>query len=50
MIVKKSAKLIDANDEKPAFFAISDMYAEWTRSDKITLKQGRLVKVKKDGT
>jgi cation diffusion facilitator CzcD-associated flavoprotein CzcO len=47
---QKSSKLIDANDEKPGFIAISDMYAEWTRADKITLKQGRLVKVENDGT
>jgi cation diffusion facilitator CzcD-associated flavoprotein CzcO len=47
---QKSSKLIDANDEKPAFISISDMYAEWNRAGKITLKQGRLIEVDHDGT
>lgn len=47
---QKSSKLSDANDEKPAFVAIADMYAEWTRADKIIVKQGRLMKVEIDGT
>jgi cation diffusion facilitator CzcD-associated flavoprotein CzcO len=47
---QKSSKLSDANDEKPAFLAIVDMYAEWTRAEKISLKQGRLIKVEIDGT
>jgi cation diffusion facilitator CzcD-associated flavoprotein CzcO len=47
---QQSSSLIDANDENPPFIAISDMYAEWNRAGKIILKQGRLVKVEKDGT
>jgi len=47
---QKSANLTDINDENPAFIAVSDMYAEWTRSDKIILKQGRLIKIEQNGT
>jgi len=48
---QKSAKFIDANDdESPVFITISDFYAEWCRSEKITLQHGRLVKVNDDGT
>ena len=46
---QQSSKIADADDEKPAFVAISDMYAEWTRAKKIVLKQGRLVRVDDNG-
>lgn len=46
---QQSSKIDDADDEKPAFVAISDMYAEWTRAKKIVLKQGRLVRVDDNG-
>lgn len=47
---QESSKLNDTNDENPTFVAISDMYAEWVRAEKITLQQGRLIKIENDGT
>jgi dimethylaniline monooxygenase (N-oxide forming) len=50
LLTGENQTTFDINDENPPFIAISDMYNQWNRVGKITLKQGRLNQVQKDGT
>ena len=47
---QQSSCLVNNADDKPAFICVSNMYAEWNRAGKFTLKQGRVNEIDEDGT